>query len=716
MTTSGQGSAGGGHRSASVSVAVHPGDEGPVAQGIDRDAQGALRVAGVDLGAVREALGEFGASGSVGLPGSRLDPRTLIALLRELDGLRAALSAVEARTVVALEDAVRCDHGAPPTLGGFEGSGANAGRSEADHDSRDDDDAHGPVAQRPDVLARIVAREVSVALRRSPAGAARLLATSRRLVRDLPRMLGHLSRGEVTPEVAHAVARAAGPVDAGRRGQIDAALSGALPHLEGASIRQWQGEVDLLAHELDPHGAARRHERARRERGVTLRRTAHGMATISVTASGIDAALVRKRLSLEAERLTVLGDRRGHQQIMADALVDTVIGRSDQLDPVTLDIGIIVTERGLLAPAGGDAATVEGYGVVPLGSVRSCLRRALEPPERGADDPLGLDGPALRAVYRRLWTHPTTGELVAVESTARTFPAALRRAALWRDGTCRAPFCEADIRQIDHVRPHARGGPTSWDNANGLCAACNQKESFTRDVVVERRVRWVTRYGQEAVRGPIRLVGGGGVPPRSTGVRLSGAGVRQRSAGVRQSGAGVRPSGEHGRRQGWVGFERGASVLDSVVRDRADRAGSVSDRGVRNSSERSGPEPVGNRRSGSIRPWPGESRSARSGSEESGSAGSGSVRSRSTRSGVERSSGLPVPNLAGAGGGSIPPLGRQVAVGHDEGNRFGRIDLAWPAAGHTVVRWAPHLRSPRPRARSRTRRRSRRGRPGRGPR
>ena len=61
---------------------------------------------------------------------------------------------------------------------------------------------------------------------------------------------------------------------------------------------------------------------------------------------------------------------------------------------------------------------------------------------------------------RRLYASPTTGELVAMDSRARLFPAGLARFIRLRDQVCRTPWCDAPIRHIDHVVPHVAGGPT----------------------------------------------------------------------------------------------------------------------------------------------------------------------------------------------------------------------------------------------------------------
>src|SRR5690625_6629194 len=107
---------------------------------------------------------------------------------------------------------------------------------------------------------------------------------------------------------------------------------------------------------------------------------------------------------------------------MAVLLADTVVGREGGMDPITLDLGVIITDRALLNPKHGDVAHIEGYGPVPAEAVGAQRRASLEEPSDPDQDPFGPDGPALRAVLRRLYTHPVTGGLVAVECGARAVP------------------------------------------------------------------------------------------------------------------------------------------------------------------------------------------------------------------------------------------------------------------------------------------------------
>jgi hypothetical protein len=132
-------------------------------------------------------------------------------------------------------------------------------------------------------------------------------------------------------------------------------------------------------------------------------------------------------------------------------------------------------------------AQLLGYGTVPAGWAREYLRPADTHHPDDPDDPLADPGggsPARgrggglsragRVWIRRLFVRPGTGELVAMDSRRRLFSDGLRRFVLTRDAaTCRTPWCDAPARHIDHVTPHADGGPTTAANGQGLCVACN---------------------------------------------------------------------------------------------------------------------------------------------------------------------------------------------------------------------------------------------------
>ncbi|MGB6181662.1 MAG: HNH endonuclease signature motif containing protein, partial [Rhodococcus sp. (in: high G+C Gram-positive bacteria)] len=124
---------------------------------------------------------------------------------------------------------------------------------------------------------------------------------------------------------------------------------------------------------------------------------------------------------------------------------------------------------------GDEAAHVPGYGSVSAGLARMIIAESLA---RDAADP----GDDARTMLQRVYAHPGSGRVTAMESSARAFPAGLAALIDVRDRTCRTPWCDAPIRHHDHIRPHAAGGATSADNGMGLCAGCNyakEADGFT---------------------------------------------------------------------------------------------------------------------------------------------------------------------------------------------------------------------------------------------
>lgn len=356
--------------------------------------------------------------------------------------------------------------------------------------SRADEAATGtPEAER----GRTVALETAIASRRGLADARRRLRASHRLVTDMPLLFAALAHGQIDESAALAVGRSVGPLRPDERAQIDEHLSRALPYMDSASPGEWAREAGRVAHQLDPAGHAGRAVRAGRERSVSVRPAPHGMADLHAHLPALEATAIRKRLSLEAERLRARGDRRGHGAIMADLLCDHLLGRADGTSSVRIDLGVVITERSLMEPSHGEPAMLEGYGPVAAEVVPDWVRHAPE------------------AVMRRLFTHPTSGELVAVESRSRAVPEGLARLVRWRDQRCRAPFCDAPVREIDHARPWSRGGSTSLENLQGLCRHCNSIKELLPAVrpgrIIGRHVtHWETSTGRVAHASAPRLV------------------------------------------------------------------------------------------------------------------------------------------------------------------------------------------------------------------
>ena len=112
----------------------------------------------------------------------------------------------------------------------------------------------------------------------------------------------------------------------------------------------------------------------------------------------------------------------------------------------------------------------------------------------------GTTGPAAGPRWlRRLFTRPGTGQLVALESTRRTFTAGQQRFLRLRDqGGCRLPWCDSPLRHADHVRSHADGGPTATGNGESLSEACNyakQAPGWTAEPLADGSIAFRTPTG-----------------------------------------------------------------------------------------------------------------------------------------------------------------------------------------------------------------------------
>lgn len=110
-----------------------------------------------------------------------------------------------------------------------------------------------------------------------------------------------------------------------------------------------------------------------------------------------------------------------------------------------------------------EPAHVENYGPIPTKIAREVVSTG--------DTELEL---------RRLYAKPKSGALVAMDSKSRIFPKALAALIGLRDQTYRTAYCDAPIRHIDHIVPHAHGGATTEINGQGLSEDCNYAKQAPR--------------------------------------------------------------------------------------------------------------------------------------------------------------------------------------------------------------------------------------------
>lgn len=313
--------------------------------------------------------------------------------------------------------------------------------------------AHGVPASK---QSRGIAAQVALARKDSPHRGSRHVGLARALVAEMPHTLRALAAGQISEWRATILVRETAVLSSMHRTQVDAALADRLPDLGDRGVER---EAKKLAYRLDPGSAIRRVRRVTADRRVSIRPAPDTMTYVTGLLPVAQGVAVHVALTKHADTLRAAGDPRSRGQIMADTFVERLTGQTEA-GAVPVEVQLVMTDRALL----GDhtPARLTGYGPVPAALARSLLRA-------GA----AATGPAA-AWIRRLYTAPQTGELVAMESRRREFPAGLRRLLVVRDEVCRTPWCDAPIRHADHMVRATDGGPTSARNGQGLCQACNQ--------------------------------------------------------------------------------------------------------------------------------------------------------------------------------------------------------------------------------------------------
>lgn len=303
-----------------------------------------------------------------------------------------------------------------------------------------------PAARR----CRGLAAEVALALRASPHRGAREVGLAKALVREMPRTLHALARGDISAWSATGVVRETAVLSVEHRRQVDRELADELPRL---GERQAAARARAAAYRLDPGSALRRTRGARSDRHVSLRPAPDTMTYLTGFLPVEQGVACLAALRQAAEVARAAGDTRSRGQVMADTLVERVTGQA-RADAVPVEVHLVMTDTTLLSDDGTPGHVV-GYGPVHAGLARRIV----------AD--------AARVWLRRLFTRPHSRELVATDARGRDFSGELRDLLVVRDQVCRTPWCDAPVRHADHTVPAARGGETSLHNGQGLCEACN---------------------------------------------------------------------------------------------------------------------------------------------------------------------------------------------------------------------------------------------------
>jgi hypothetical protein len=331
-----------------------------------------------------------------------------------------------------------------------------------------------PAARR----GRGIASEIALARRDSPARGNRHLGFAKALVHEMPYTLVALETGVLTEWRATLIVRESACLDVADRRALDAELCSDRGGLEGVGDARLAAAAKAIAYRLDPHAVVDRAAKAETERTVSIRPAPDTMTYLTALLPVAQGVSVYAALRRAAD---TCADGRSRGQVMADALVERVTGRSAAV-ATPIAVNLVLSDETLMGGSNAPA-DISGYGPVPAAVARELVSRALGD-ERS------------RATLRRLYARPTSGSLVAMESRARLFPRGLAAFIRFRDQRCRTPYCDAPIRHLDHARPRACGGPTNADNGLGLCERCN----YVKEVagwVVRPQVDGTARHAAE---------------------------------------------------------------------------------------------------------------------------------------------------------------------------------------------------------------------------
>ncbi|PNH82988.1 hypothetical protein CXZ05_12965 [Arthrobacter sp. AFG20] len=324
------------------------------------------------------------------------------------------------------------------------------------------------------------AEQIALARGESPNRGHRLLGTAKALV-QMPHTLAALDSGQLNEERVMHVVKETDCLSPSDRTAVDEELAADTGTFKGAGTRTVIAAVRAAATCRDPRSVAQRASHAASGRRVSLRPAPDCMTYFTALLPVQQGVAVYAALTRNADSLHAAGDPRSRDQIKADTLVESITGTPGGITGIELNL--VMTDRTLFQ-GDSEPARIPGYGIVPADWARNLLTQGQGEPDRLQPTVAGsapVDSTAVKELktwIRRLYTAPGTGDLVALDSRRRHFPAPLRRFIQIRDDTCRTPYCDAPIRHHDHIIPWHNDGPTSLSNGAGLCEACNHTKEL----------------------------------------------------------------------------------------------------------------------------------------------------------------------------------------------------------------------------------------------
>src|SRR6478735_3411423 len=280
----------------------------------------------------------------------------LIDEIRELEDLKSAMAARQARNAVALDLSQRREQARLGVPAEKLGTGLGA--------------------------------QLALARRESPARGGRLLGLAKALVTEMPHTLTALDTGQLNEWRATLLVRETACLTAADRAAVDAELAADTGTFAGAGDRSLVAAARAAAYRLDPRSVTERAAHAATDRHVSLRPAPDAMTCLTALLPVAQGVAAYTALTRHADTLRAAGDPRSRGQAMADTLVERTTGTPGGISGI--EIQLVMTDRTLFQ-GNSEPARLPGYGTVPAGWARSIINPS---PGGSTGSPRGPGGAA----------------------------------------------------------------------------------------------------------------------------------------------------------------------------------------------------------------------------------------------------------------------------------------------------------------------------------
>ena len=374
--------------------------------------------------------------------------------------------------------------------------------------------------------------DLAPVLRVAPRTAQRTYDTARTVCALLPGTLAAMRAGDLEPYRATAIAQEVPRLRPEICTRVEAALFPAVLGLPTARVRAATRRAVAAA---DPEEVARRAERARADRYVLVRPGPDpGMSEWVSAQPAAAAAAAWAAVDELAHGYVADGEHRSLDQARADAMIDLILGQATITTTLTLTLPATLDPHRCDTPptcgrrrddaatathapggTGGPDATGHcccGGGGASSGAGRLLVRLpriGIEVPRAGlipsTDLAVLLTDPDTR--IRPALHDPATGTLTDLATRTYRPHTATATFVRTRDGTCRFPGCAtpATRSHLDHITPHARGGPTHPTNLITLCQRHHRLKhhgGWTLTMTPTGTATWTNGIGQQYLTHP----------------------------------------------------------------------------------------------------------------------------------------------------------------------------------------------------------------------